>query len=117
METRVCSHQRVSVDMLQCFSLVYDVTSRGRVYFRAENIYKEYDQFRAVIESTGKVHWEPGGVFRTMCEIDITYYPFDDQTCKLTFGAWSYHTGKMNLTNTVDRVNLDSYSVRQTKQI
>jgi hypothetical protein len=44
-----------------------------------------------------------------MCEIDITYFPFDDQTCALVFGAWSYHTTKMNLTNSSDSVNLDSY--------
>ncbi len=44
-----------------------------------------------------------------MCTIDITYYPFDEQVCSLTFGAWSYHTVKMNLTNMEDTVNLDSY--------
>ena len=45
-----------------------------------------------------------------MCAIDITYYPFDDQKCVLTFGAWSYHTSKMNLTNSNDTINLDSYN-------
>ena len=44
-----------------------------------------------------------------MCEIDITYYPFDEQRCELMFGAWSYHTAKMNLTNDSLFVNLDSY--------
>lgn len=78
-------------------------------YSRAEQIYENYDGFRAVISSQGHVHWEPGGVFKTMCEIDITYYPFDEQTCDLMFGAWSYHTAKMNLTNASSFVNLDSY--------
>ncbi len=44
-----------------------------------------------------------------MCEIDITYYPFDEQTCKLIFGAWSYQTKKMNLSNIGDVVNTDSF--------
>ena len=35
------------------------------------------------------------GVFKTMCEIDITYYPFDEQQCKLVFGSWSYNIGKV----------------------
>ena len=48
-------------------------------------------------------------MFKTVCEIDITYYPFDEQHCKLVFGAWSYHTSKMNLTNMADIVNMDSY--------
>ncbi len=52
-----------------------------------------------MISHKGLVHWEPGGVFKTMCEIDITFYPFDEQKCELNFGALSYHTSKMNLTN------------------
>ena len=39
---------------------------------RADGIYGEYGQFRAIIASGGQVHWEPGGVFKTVCEIDIT---------------------------------------------
>ena len=77
--------------------------------FRADEIYGDYGQFRAIIEHTGKVHWEPGGVFKTICEVDITYYPFDEQCCKIVFGAWSYHTSKMNLSNEIDVVNMDSF--------
>ena len=55
------------------------------------------------------MHWEPGGIFKTVCQIDITYYPFDEQTCRLMFGAWSYHTTKMNLSNIENKVNMDSY--------
>ena len=77
--------------------------------FRADGIYGDYGHFRALIQSDGTVNWEPGGVFKTICEIDITYYPFDSQECRLVFGAWSYHTTKMNLTNRETEVNLDSY--------
>ncbi len=31
------------------------------------------------------------------------------QNCALVFGAWSYHTTKMNLTNASATINLDSY--------
>ena len=44
-----------------------------------------------------------------MCEIDIRYYPFDKQKCNLKFGAWSYTTAKMNLTNVTATINMDSY--------
>ena len=79
------------------------------MFHRAEEIYGDYTEFRALIKSHGLVHWEPGGIFKTMCQIDITYFPFDDQSCSLQFGAWSYHTSKMNLTNSSSLVNLDSY--------
>ena len=76
---------------------------------RANEIYGDYSKFRALINHTGLVHWEPGGVFNTTCRIDITYFPFDDQHCDIKFGAWSYHTHKMNLTNASSQVNIDSY--------
>ena len=58
----------------------------------------------------GRIHWEPGGVFKTVCEVDITYYPFDEQVCRLVFGAWSYRTSKMNLTNLDNSINMDAYN-------
>ncbi len=51
-------------------------------FFSADGIYGDYGQFRAIINSTGSIHWEPGGIFKTVCEIDITYYPFDEQDCQ-----------------------------------
>jgi len=68
------------------------------LFVSAESIYGEYKEFQAVLRRNGRVRWEPGGVFRTMCPIDIRYYPFDEQVCELVFGAWSYYTTKMNLT-------------------
>ncbi len=65
---------------------------------RAETIYESYNEFQAVLRPDGSLRWEPGGIFKTMCQIDITYYPFDEQKCDLTFGAWSYYTSKMNMT-------------------
>ncbi|OAF66806.1 hypothetical protein A3Q56_05478 [Intoshia linei] len=71
-------------------------------------IYKDYSNFLVYISSNGLVHWEPGGIFETLCSIDIRYYPFDEQECSLIFGSWSYHTKKMNLSKS-DNINLDSY--------
>ncbi|ELU09565.1 hypothetical protein CAPTEDRAFT_181469 [Capitella teleta] len=83
----------------------------------AEEIYRDYTEFRAVLKSSGKIRWEPGGVFKTMCQIDITYYPFDSQICSLTFGAWSYYTTKMNLTTNSQKVNRDTYEENGEWQI
>ncbi len=49
------------------------------IRFSAEEIYGDYREFRAILSSDGRIRWEPGGVFKTMCEIDITYFPFDEQ--------------------------------------
>ena len=36
------------------------------------------------------MHWDFGGTIRTRCSVDITYYPYDTQTCSLTLGSWMY---------------------------
>jgi hypothetical protein len=32
--------------------------------------------------------WTPGDVMTTTCTIDVTYYPFDIQTCEISFMPW-----------------------------
>uniref|UniRef100_A0A915PTF6 Neurotransmitter-gated ion-channel ligand-binding domain-containing protein n=1 Tax=Setaria digitata TaxID=48799 RepID=A0A915PTF6_9BILA len=36
-----------------------------------------------LVYSNGDVIWIPPGTFRTSCRIDITWFPFDDQSCYL----------------------------------
>lgn len=45
---------------------------------------------KAVLYSSGKVVWKPPTMFRSTCEIDVEYFPFDIQTCFLRFGSWTY---------------------------
>ncbi|KAK6168346.1 hypothetical protein SNE40_020900 [Patella caerulea] len=66
--------------------------------------------FRVSIYSNGRVVWEPGGVFSISCPIDITYYPFDHQTCELSFGNWQYTKDQVLLRNRSQVVALENYS-------
>lgn len=45
---------------------------------------------KAVLKHTGKVHWTPPAIFKSSCEIDVRYFPFDQQTCFMKFGSWTY---------------------------
>ena len=49
--------------------------------FSAEKIYFEdhMKYFRISLFSTGEIQWHPGGIFRTTCALDVTYFPFDTQ--------------------------------------
>lgn len=42
--------------------------------------------------------------------MDVTYFPFDDQYCKMIFASWAYHGGQVNITNTGKSGDLSSYS-------
>ena len=68
-------------------------------------------KIRAIVFHDGRVHWEPGGNFRTTCNIDIYYFPFDQQHCEIIIGAWVYHSAKMNVTNISADVNTDNFTL------
>jgi len=57
----------------------------------AEAIYDDFAdlKFRTAINNDGTVQWSPGGRYVTSCQLDITFYPFDQQHCELDFVDWT----------------------------
>ena len=46
---------------------------------------------RLIVDYEGQVTWSNPAIFLSSCEMDITYFPLDDQVCKLEFGSWSHN--------------------------
>ncbi len=53
---------------------------------RVEDLLPDFERIRVLLHSDGTLHWEPGGIFRTTCDIDIAYFPMDSQHCSLIIG-------------------------------
>ena len=49
---------------------------------------QQFEKIRVLVSSSGLVHWEPGGVLMTTCDIDIRYFPFDNQACQIEIGEF-----------------------------
>ena len=49
------------------------------------------------VRYTGHCSWLPPAILYSSCEVDMTYFPFDVQTCPLKFGSWSYTKSKLEL--------------------
>ncbi|XP_069107298.1 acetylcholine receptor subunit delta-like, partial [Argopecten irradians] len=45
----------------------------------------------------GTVSWTPSGIYETQCETDVSYYPFDTQTCGITISTWGYTAREITL--------------------
>ena len=43
-----------------------------------------------IVNHQGHVKWIPPGMFKSTCQIDIAWFPFDEQKCDLKFGSWTY---------------------------
>ncbi|XP_011882028.1 PREDICTED: acetylcholine receptor subunit alpha-like isoform X2 [Vollenhovia emeryi] len=52
---------------------------------------------KATIYHQGLVEWKPPAIYKSSCEIDVEYFPFDEQTCVLKFGSWTYDGFKVDL--------------------
>ncbi|VDI05523.1 Hypothetical predicted protein, partial [Mytilus galloprovincialis] len=49
------------------------------------------------ISQTGRIFWNPPGIYKVSCKSDITYYPFDTQDCIIKLISWAYTTGEVIL--------------------
>jgi hypothetical protein len=45
---------------------------------------------KATMYHSGLIEWKPPAIYKSSCEIDVEYFPFDEQTCVLKFGSWTY---------------------------
>ncbi|XP_070572869.1 neuronal acetylcholine receptor subunit alpha-2-like [Ptychodera flava] len=46
--------------------------------------------FKARLYYDGTLFYAPPTIFKSPCQIDIEFFPFDEQRCTLKFGSWAY---------------------------
>ncbi|XP_054152688.1 neuronal acetylcholine receptor subunit alpha-10-like [Oppia nitens] len=79
------------------------------LYNSADDYTRGYMNSRAIIEPSGNVFWPPPTKFRSTCQVDVTYFPFDDQKCKLKLGSWIYDGLQVDVLNRTAEVDMSNY--------
>ncbi|NXI08879.1 ACHA2 protein, partial [Irena cyanogastra] len=64
---------------------------------------------KAQLSWDGTVRWVPPAIYKSSCSIDVTFFPFDQQNCKMKFGSWTYDKAKIDLENMDRQVDLKDY--------
>lgn len=77
-------------------------------FFSADGNYEVTIMTKAILHHTGKVIWKPPAIYKSFCEIDVEYFPFDEQTCFMKFGSWTYDGYMVCYIIFIDRINLNN---------
>uniref|UniRef100_T1J4J6 Neurotransmitter-gated ion-channel ligand-binding domain-containing protein n=1 Tax=Strigamia maritima TaxID=126957 RepID=T1J4J6_STRMM len=64
-----------------------------------------------IVTSTGQVTWLSHGIFKSSCSINVEYFPFDVQVCRLKFASWTYDGLQMDLVLKDDHGDITNYQV------
>jgi len=67
------------------------------LYNNADGNYHITTMTKATLYHDGLVKWEPPAIFKSSCDIDVRYFPFDEQTCWLKFGSWTFDGFQIDL--------------------
>uniref|UniRef100_H3A283 Cholinergic receptor nicotinic alpha 2 subunit n=2 Tax=Latimeria chalumnae TaxID=7897 RepID=H3A283_LATCH len=79
------------------------------LYNNADGEFAVTHMTKAHLFHTGKIQWVPPAIYKSSCSIDVTFFPFDQQNCKMKFGSWTYDRAKIDLQSIDKNVDLRDY--------
>ncbi|CAL1286413.1 unnamed protein product [Larinioides sclopetarius] len=60
------------------------------LFNNADGNYEVTLMTKATVYYSGEIVWKPPALYKSTCEIDVEYFPFDEQSCLMKFGSWTY---------------------------
>ncbi|TNN69376.1 Neuronal acetylcholine receptor subunit alpha-9-I [Liparis tanakae] len=57
----------------------------------------------------GEIVWDSPAITKSTCVVDVSYFPFDWQQCKLTFGSWTYNGNQVDIIMGMDKGDLSDF--------
>ncbi|KAJ8673122.1 hypothetical protein QAD02_004384 [Eretmocerus hayati] len=67
------------------------------MYNNADGNYEVTLMTKATLMYTGEVYYKPPAIYKSSCEINVEYFPFDEQSCYMKFGSWTYNGAQVDL--------------------
>merc|ERR1712218_125415 len=67
------------------------------LYNNADGNFEVTLSTKATLFHSGLVEWKPPAIYHSSCEMDVEYFPFDEQTCVMKFGSWTYDGFQVDL--------------------
>ncbi|NWV81914.1 ACH10 protein, partial [Dasyornis broadbenti] len=79
------------------------------LYNNADEHFGGSMETNVVLRSDGHIVWDSPAITKSSCKVDVSYFPFDGQRCRLTFGSWTYNGNQIDLRNQLDTGDLTDF--------
>ncbi|CAG2115359.1 unnamed protein product, partial [Medioppia subpectinata] len=67
------------------------------LFNNADGNYEVRYKSNVLIYPSGQLMWVPPAIYQSSCQIDVTYFPFDQQKCVMKFGSWTFNGDQVSL--------------------
>ncbi|CAL8304648.1 unnamed protein product [Gadus morhua 'NCC'] len=79
------------------------------LYNSANDQFSSSMETNVVLRNDGSVMWDQPAITKSSCSVDVAFFPFDMQQCRLTFGSWTHNGNQMDLVNALDSADLADF--------
>uniref|UniRef100_UPI003AB03C8F neuronal acetylcholine receptor subunit alpha-10-like n=1 Tax=Centroberyx gerrardi TaxID=166262 RepID=UPI003AB03C8F len=79
------------------------------LYNSADDQFSSSMETNVVISNDGQVMWDQPAITKSSCSVDVAFFPFDVQECRLTFGSWTHNGNQMDLVNGLDSAEMADF--------
>ncbi|XP_056467959.1 neuronal acetylcholine receptor subunit alpha-10a [Gadus chalcogrammus] len=59
-----------------------------------------------VIRHDGQIMWDSPAITKSSCRVDVSFFPFDAQQCRFTYGSWTYNGNQLDIQNAMESADL-----------
>ncbi|XP_069496438.1 neuronal acetylcholine receptor subunit alpha-9-like isoform X2 [Ambystoma mexicanum] len=79
------------------------------LYNNADDQFTGSMETNVVIRYDGQIMWDSPAITKSSCKVDVSFFPFDGQQCRLTFGSWTYNGNQIDILNHLDTGDLTDF--------
>ncbi|CAH1124213.1 unnamed protein product [Ceutorhynchus assimilis] len=62
-----------------------------------------------IVSSNGEVVWLSHGIYRSSCDINVEYFPFDVQSCHMKWSSWTYDGYQIDIVKQTEEGDVSNY--------
>uniref|UniRef100_A0A671TDZ7 Cholinergic receptor, nicotinic, alpha 10a n=1 Tax=Sinocyclocheilus anshuiensis TaxID=1608454 RepID=A0A671TDZ7_9TELE len=76
------------------------------LYNSADDHFTSTMNTNVVIRHDGQIMWDAPAITKSSCKVDVSFFPFDAQQCRLTYGSWTYNGNQLDILNAMESADL-----------